>query len=123
MNKDSKYIKELLKANKAEADMQAVESNPLAVLIREYMEKRKRWKGSVMEFYNQLRDFAEEKDLNNSTFPKSPSSLSRNLNNLSTTLEKTGITFINKNNGKYKELEIINCTYTERERSRYRREI
>lgn len=123
LNKDSKYIKELLKANKAEADMQAVESNPLAVLIREYMEKRKRWKGSVMEFYNQLRDFAEEKDLNNSTFPKSPSSLSRNLNNLSTTLEKTGITFINKNNGKYKELEIINCTYTERERSRYRREI
>lgn len=111
--KDSAYVKGLLKRNKAEADILAYESNPLALFVGDFMENQRQWTGSVQEFYKELKQYANERGMYSRAFPQSDSSLSRSMNMLKTTLETVGISFDKRNIGKHKQLIILNNNYTE----------
>ncbi len=73
---------------------QAIEASPVAMAIREYMNSRKHWKGTVTELLYELEDIAETmkiKTKNNRQWPGAPNSLSRRLNEVRTNLREVGI--------------------------------
>lgn len=111
---DASYVRELLTQNKTEVDMESVESSPVVVVIREFMRNRKEWSGSVWDFYQELLDFATDVGLNNRFFPKSPSSFSKKMNSIATTLAMAGISFTKQKTSSCKKLIITNHNYKNR---------
>lgn len=107
---DSDYVAQLLKHNKKIIDIQVVESNPVAVLISDFMSQRSTWEGSVTELYDCLDQLAFEKGIerSNKLYPKHAASLSMRLNSLVSILENIGITFNIRPEGKYKKIYIKN---------------
>lgn len=105
---DSSYVEYLLTMNKNDINTTLIESNPVAVLILKFMERRQTWRGSVTELYNELDHLAFEEDIerNNRLYPRNPSSLSMRLNSLAGTLAQVGITFFIRPVGAYKEIQL-----------------
>lgn len=108
--KDATYVEELLTENKRRIDMDVLESNPVAVLITEFMKRRTRWEGSVTDLYDQIDQLAFEQGIerSNKLYPKHAASLSMRLNSMVEILENAGITFNIRPEGKYKKIYIKN---------------
>jgi len=108
--KDATYVEELLTENKRRIDMDVLESNPVAVLITEFMKRRTRWEGSVTDLYDQIDQLAFEQGIerSNKLYPKHAASLSMRLNSMVEILENAGITFNIRPEGKYKKIYIRN---------------
>lgn len=107
---DSDYVAQLLKHNKQMVDIQIVESNPVAVLISDFMSRRSAWEGSVTELYDRLDQLAFESGIerSNRLYPKNAAALSMRLNSLVSVLENIGITFNICPEGKCKKIYIRN---------------
>lgn len=107
---DAEYVEELLKQNENSVYTQILESNPVAILITKFMEKKAEWRGSVSELFQLLDEMAFENtiDRRSREYPKNPSKLSYRLNSLAKVLEWTGIYFYIQNVGSHKEIKIRN---------------
>lgn len=110
LDKDASYVEELLKMNQNDINITLIESNPVAVLVLKFMEKRVSWKGSVTELYDELDSvaFEEEIERSNRLYPRNASSLSMRLNSLAGILAQAGITFYIRPVGNYKEIQLKN---------------
>lgn len=102
-----KYF-EIYNANQNKINMEILSDNPLAFALMHLMKKQKTWKGAVNELWNKLNYIATSKNIDRSgnMWPKSPSHLSRNLNQLKISLERIGICFEINNTGRYKEINL-----------------
>ena len=111
-------IEELLLKNKRQIDTDILESNPVALLILHFMEKRETWSGSVAELYDKLEVIAYQQGIerSNKLYPKHAASLSMRLNSLASMLQQVGITFCITPTGKYKEITLRNTKLSQMKR-------
>lgn len=96
--------------NQSCVNEEILSAHPVAYVIMLFMEKKKIWKGSISKLWGKLDSIAALKNINrnDSLWARSPSSLSRQLNQLKVNLEKTGIFFDVRNVGKHKEITLRN---------------
>ena len=82
-------------ANRDSQNLEAINSDPVATLIVEFMSSREQWKGKVSDLYSELCDTASDNNINvrNKSFPSDPTRLSKRLNGIRSNLEGVGITF------------------------------
>lgn len=101
-------VEELLTQNKRRIDMELLESNPVAVLIIDFMERRATWEGSVTELYDLIDQLAYERGIerSNKLYPRNASALSMRLNSIVGMLQGVGITFNIRPEGRYKKIYI-----------------
>lgn len=106
----TEYIEKLLLSNKKMINIQVLETNPVSLLIINFMKNRESWKGSVSELYDKLDLLAFELGIEkgNKLYPRHAASLSMRLNSLASMLEQAGITFHIKPSGTYKEILLKN---------------
>ena len=101
--------------NIGQQNFEIVESNSFALAISKFMDYEKQsWISSPKVFVNNLRAFADNNDIDSSKFPKTPQSISRQLNKIKSNLrEGLGIEVIveritsGKGNTKLKNTTII----------------
>lgn len=65
---------------------QAIEENPIASAIEMLMKNRKNWNGTAQTLLKELRTIAEKEEMEVKLFPKSPSALSRKINEVKANL-------------------------------------
>ena len=102
--------------NIGQQNFEIVESNSFALAISKFMDYEKQsWISSPKVFVNHLRAFADNNDIYSSKFPKTPQSISRQLNKIKSNLrEGLGIEVMvkritsGKGNTKFKNTTIIN---------------
>lgn len=81
--------------NQGIQNMEALNTDLVAVLLVSFMEYRYEWEGRVSELYQSLKNFALQIGINTNCkeFPRQPNGLSRRLNELRSNLQSAGITF------------------------------
>jgi 5S rRNA maturation endonuclease (ribonuclease M5) len=82
-------------ANRAIQNQEAINSDPVATLIVEFMRGRENWSGSASNLYSELTHEASKHSINtrSKSFPPDPARLSKRLNGIKSNLEGAGITF------------------------------
>jgi len=82
-------------ANRESQNTEAINSDPVALLIIDLMEGIEKWDGKVSELHSVLSDKAQDNGINakSKSFPQSPNHLSRRLRGIKSNLEAVGITF------------------------------
>lgn len=88
------FVKAYLR-NSERRNIEALEAHPLGPPILELMRRTNEWKGRSSELLAQLERIADSEKISMRTgrWPKSPSALSRRLNEVKANLENVGITF------------------------------
>lgn len=79
---------------------EAIEANPIASSIIEFMKDKKEWDGVSSQFLNQLNQVADNLQINTRQpiWPKSPNILRRKINDIKSNLEDSGLQiFFNRN--------------------------
>ena len=106
----NEYVENLLLMNKKMINIQVLETNPVSLLIINFMKDKDEWKGSVSKLYDKLDLLAFELGIEkgNKLYPRHAASLSMRLNSLASMLEQAGITFHIKPSGTYKEILLKN---------------
>lgn len=101
---------EIYYRNQNNINVEILSDNTTAYILIEMMKHRKEWTGSVAKLWEQLNFIASRDGVcqYDAFFAKSPSALSRQLNQLKVNLGRVGITFDIKNTGKCKEITIKN---------------
>ncbi|MDF0682245.1 MAG: hypothetical protein P0116_14895, partial [Candidatus Nitrosocosmicus sp.] len=97
-------------------NQEIVESSVVAKVIIEFMEDRTEWKGSATELHSILTSALSDKDerlVRSKSWPNSVNSLSRKINELSSTLKKRGIEISHSYDNKTKS-RVINITNIEK---------
>jgi len=69
----------------------AIEENPVASAILTFAENCKRWDGTSQKLFKELKVVAEREELDTKLFPKSPSALSRRMNEVKSNLLTEGV--------------------------------
>jgi hypothetical protein len=82
-------------ANRAAQNQEAINSDPVATLIIEFMQKRENWNGNASDLYKELTAIAFKHNINtrNKSFPPDTTRLSKRLNGIKSNLEAAGIEF------------------------------
>ena len=83
-------------ANRAAQNTEAINADPVAMLIMEFMRERKRWEGLVSELHAKLAEIAPNFGVNprsKKEFPSRSNVFSKRLNGIKSNLEAIGITF------------------------------
>ena len=96
--------------NQERANEEALNSNPVAAAVIEFMKEQNKWSWSVTELLNELDCVASLEHINTivKTWPKDPSVLSRRLKEVKSNLEGIGIFFDIRHAGNFKEATIEN---------------
>lgn len=107
---DHEEYLELYYDNQNAINQEILSAHPLAYSVLEFMQEKRKWKGSITDLWCKLDALASLKNINKNDplWAKSPSSLSRQLNQLKVNLEKVNIYFDIRNTGKHKEITIRN---------------
>jgi hypothetical protein len=100
---------EAYERNQDHANVQAIESNPVAVSIVALMATNDKWKGTVTELYQKLGVVATLEKINTTSkqWPNAPHALSRRLNEIRSNLEQVGITFSIKHMGDARRITLV----------------
>lgn len=77
--------------NRADAVSLALESDCVAVAVKEFLEHRKQFEGTATELLDELEDYVPEKTKKTRAWPKTPRTLSNRLRRAATFLRRTGI--------------------------------
>lgn len=101
------YIKLYLN-NQKSINTEILSENAVAFTLMKFMQKHQTWKGPVRSLWSELDWIADNHDINkgDATWAKSPSYLSRYLNQLKVNLMQEGIRFEIRNKGTHKEIEL-----------------
>jgi len=77
---------------------EVIESNPVALALREFITRQEQWEGMPAELLDELKRVAEDLklDVKDRSWPKQPNSLTRKLNTLKVNLEEIGIDYCRK---------------------------
>lgn len=110
MGIDHEEYLEIYYRNQNNINVEILSDNTTAYILIEMMKHHEEWSGPVAKLWEKLnfianRDGVSQYDV---FFAKSPSALSRQLNQLKVNLGRGGITFDIKNTGKCKEITIKN---------------
>lgn len=94
--------------NQASANMEAIESHPVASGIINLMNNRGKWQGSVTELLETLQTIAYKHgiDTKNKLWSNDANVLSRRLREIKSNLSELDITYAIKHTGSYKEITI-----------------
>jgi len=79
--------------NRAEATESALETDPVALAVREFMEDRDEWTGTAGELWEKLNERVGEAIRHTKVWPGAPNALSARLKRLAPALRGTGIEY------------------------------
>ena len=102
----------LLKKNQSRVNNQAMDDDMTALCIVELLEIENPYVNAMHGLLYDLKVVAEEEGIDVMCLPKSPSSLSRHLNNIASNLEQEyGITYRKRNIGPHKQIQLQRKTF------------
>ena len=95
-----KFLKEYA-ANKITQNDEAINSDPVAFLVIEFMRGRESWSGTATNLYSELTFIASENKISTrgKSFPQDPARLSKRLNGIKSNLEMAGVNFEKSKSG------------------------
>jgi hypothetical protein len=79
--------------NRREATESALEADPVAAAVREFMQNRQRWVGTATELWQALNDLVDEDVRHTKAWPGAPNSLANRLKRLAPALRGVGIEY------------------------------
>ena len=79
--------------NRLEADELALDSDPLAVAVRDLMANRQGWGGTATELYAVLAELVDEDVRRSKSWPAAPNTLSNRMKRIAPALRKAGIEY------------------------------
>ena len=79
--------------NRLEADELALDSDPLAVAVRDLMANRQRWGGTATELYAVLAELVDEDVRRSKSWPAAPNTLSNRMKRIAPALREAGIEY------------------------------
>jgi hypothetical protein len=79
--------------NRAEADETALDSDPVAVAVRDLMATREEWGGTATELYSTIAELVDEDVRRSRAWPSAPNSLSNRMKRIAPSLRETGIEY------------------------------
>lgn len=96
-------------ANIAEQHQEAIQENPVAAAMKEFMESRTKWSGSMSELLERLVEVAQTEKIDTAAkeWPKAANSLSRRLNEAKTNLVEIGITIHSEKGSQGKRMVLV----------------
>ena len=101
-------------ANRDSQNTEAINADPVAVLVVEFMAVRDEWTGRVSSLLRELVDIAADHGVNPraKSFPNQPNQLSRRLRGIRSNLEAVGIHFENSGHGRQGTIISLNNVKT-----------
>ena len=87
--------------NRAAQNQEAINSDPVAFLVIEFMRGRESWSGTATNLYSELTFIASENKISTrgKSFPQDPARLSKRLNGIKSNLEMAGVNFEKSKSG------------------------
>jgi hypothetical protein len=85
--------------NRREATESALEADPVASGVREFMRERERWRGTPTELWKALNDLTDEDVRHTKAWPSAPNSLTNRLKRLAPALRGVGIEYAEERTG------------------------
>ncbi len=79
--------------NRAEAGETALDTDPVAVAVRDLMESREEWSGTATELYAALAELVDEDVRRSRAWPSAPNSLSNRMKRIAPSLRGAGIEY------------------------------
>ena len=79
--------------NRAEADENALDNDPVAVAVRDLMAGRNEWSGTATELYAAIAELVDEDVRRSRAWPSAPNSLSNRMKRIAPFLREVGIEF------------------------------
>lgn len=99
----------IYKKNRRNMNYEMIAENAVAYTVMQFMKRKNKWKGSIRDLWQELELIADNHNINKSdqSWAKSPSYLSRYLNQLKVNLDQEGISYSIKNVGTHKQITLI----------------
>ena len=87
--------------NRQQQNIEAINSDPVATLIVEFMKNHSQWSGTPTSLYGELVSIAGENNINprSKAFPQSPAVLIKRINAVKSNLETAGVVFEKSKSG------------------------
>jgi hypothetical protein len=79
--------------NRAEADENALDNDPVAVAVRDLMADRDEWGGTATELYTAIAELVDEDVRRSRAWPSAPNSLSNRMKRIAPSLREVGIEY------------------------------
>lgn len=79
--------------NRAEADVGALDNDPVAVAVRDLMANREEWLGTATELYTAIAKLVDEDVRRSRAWPSAPNSLSNRMKRIAPSLREAGIEY------------------------------
>jgi hypothetical protein len=79
--------------NRAEADENALDNDPVAVAVRDLMADRDEWSGTATELYVAIAELVDEDVRRSRAWPSAPNSLSNRMKRIAPSLREAGIEY------------------------------
>ena len=79
--------------NRVEADEIALDTDPVAVAVRDFMMSREEWSGTATDLYASLADLVDEDVRRSRAWPSAPNALSNRMKRIAPSLREVGIEY------------------------------